>query len=855
MKGTIRLGCLFFVSLLTCSCWAQVSPKRGSAYGFHSENDLTKLSEGLSWWYNWSSSPDGAVVNSFDQIGVEFVPMFWNNNFNIEEAIANIPQSVKYILAYNEPNFTVEANISPQYAAANWWRIEEVAAARGLEIVSASPAYCGGSVCMNGYTNPVNWHNDFFAACPDCQVDYIAFHNYESNVGGLLALTNNLKVYGKPIWVTEFALWDPNVAENDKINYLNQAVSAFENDPDIFRYSWFAGRSSANPSVSILAGDGQLTGLGEAYIEATYGPKFDIPGDVIQAEENYRRRGTDTQETTDNGGGENVGWTDPGTWNEYIVNVNSTGSYKFTFRIASNVSTGEFDILLDDQLVKSGVKVNSTGGWQSWSDLYVDDVVLTSGEHLLKLRYSGTGININYFEAFFQSGVPAVADFSVVNQSSCVQNEIEFINETIKKIGGETYVWDFGDGANPGTAVGEGPHIVSYETSGKKTVVLTVTNENGDDTETKEDYLSIADAPTGCLFQDRFDNDIVDFIAPMPSAFDHSESQGDWKIISQGHGEWEFFNYTLNNGIDAEPMNFSCAVHLPVLRIRAKASSNCMLNVSLMDGAGRAIDNFGETALELTTNYQEFTIDYAGHFENFYGNQGIVDSSLIEKIEMAINPAFVSYPYVGANGTYNQSFVGTIDIDWIGIGDNCDFPSRDEIGSFTLEEDGGFVMLLWTMNAETNKDYYELQRSLDGGLTFVTFGAVNSLGSSAIPVSYSFEDPNELQTTTHYRIKLVDGNGSFSYSPIRVVSPIIGMEESLFMETIIEYNGDQSLRFLSDSPLQELKVYSVLGQLLFVKPLNHAREVVVDYSELPLAKGMYVIGIDQHDMHFKLRKN
>ena len=48
--------------------------------------------------------------------------------------------------------------------------------------------------------------------------------------------------------------------------------------------------------------------------------------------------------------------------------------------------------------------------------------------------------------------------------------------------------WNFGEGAQPATASGIGPHIVIYETTGQKTITLTV---NGSLTEVKTDYITV----------------------------------------------------------------------------------------------------------------------------------------------------------------------------------------------------------------------------------------------------------------------------------------------------------------------------------------------------------------------------
>ena len=54
--------------------------------------------------------------------------------------------------------------------------------------------------------------------------------------------------------------------------------------------------------------------------------------------------------------------------------------------------------------------------------------------------------------------------------------------------GATAWSWDFGAGASPATANTQGPHLVSYSTTGPKTVTLAV---NGNSTETKTDYINV----------------------------------------------------------------------------------------------------------------------------------------------------------------------------------------------------------------------------------------------------------------------------------------------------------------------------------------------------------------------------
>ncbi len=240
--------------------------KRGLAYGYSSDADMAALSKGIGWWYNWAASPDGTLSNGFTA-GVEFVPMIWGGTFDTTTLAKQIPSGAKYLLTFNEPNFGSQANLTPSQAAALWPQIQAFASARGMKIVSPAVNYCG-SPCND--TDPFDWLSKFFAACTGCQVDYVAFHWYACTKS---ALTSTVAKYeqqfGKQLWVTEFSCLDTSsdVTDAYELSYMNDAVAALEADPMVFRYSWFTGRSTDSPPISVLGADGGvLTPLGQQYV-------------------------------------------------------------------------------------------------------------------------------------------------------------------------------------------------------------------------------------------------------------------------------------------------------------------------------------------------------------------------------------------------------------------------------------------------------------------------------------------------------------------------------------------------------------------------------------------------------------
>ncbi|MFV8749560.1 glycoside hydrolase family protein [Nannocystaceae bacterium ST9] len=253
------------------------SCKRGIAYGHHSDADLTALQPAVGWWYNWAYQPDSELGSgTYESLGVEYVPMVWGGNFDVAAMTADIPAGATTLLGFNEPNFGEQSNLSAGQAAALWPEVEQIADARGLTLVSPAVNYCGGN-CQD--TDPFAYLDDFFAACEGCRVDKVAFHVYvgchpegDNKAQWLIDHVETYKTrFTQPLWLTEFACTDA-ANFDEQIAFLEDAVDYLENDPRIERYSWFSGRFESIPYVDLLAGDGELTPLGQAYVNAATNP-------------------------------------------------------------------------------------------------------------------------------------------------------------------------------------------------------------------------------------------------------------------------------------------------------------------------------------------------------------------------------------------------------------------------------------------------------------------------------------------------------------------------------------------------------------------------------------------------------
>ncbi len=83
------------------------------------------------------------------------------------------------------------------------------------------------------------------------------------------------------------------------------------------------------------------------------------------------------------------------------------------------------------------------------------------------------------------------AFFEANKTYTCVDVPVEFSHASNGEI--TSYSWSFGEGASPSTADTEGPHNVSYSSSGLKDVSLTITGPSGSVTLTKSSYIEVVE--------------------------------------------------------------------------------------------------------------------------------------------------------------------------------------------------------------------------------------------------------------------------------------------------------------------------------------------------------------------------
>ena len=200
----------------------------------------------------------------------------------------------------------------------------------------------------------------------------------------------------------------------------------------------FGGTPTTLPAT-IQAENFDEGGSGVAYHDTTSG----------NAGGQYRATNVDIEDSSDSGGGHDVGWVAAGEWLKYTVNVSAAGAYDIDIRVASAGSGGTFHIEANGSDITGRLTVPNTGSWQKWTTLRKSGVSLNAGQQVWRLVMDTNGPtdavgNFNYIRV---TGSTAGAPYggTAVSLPGTIQAEnfdagaagVAYVDTTAGNFGGE----------------------------------------------------------------------------------------------------------------------------------------------------------------------------------------------------------------------------------------------------------------------------------------------------------------------------------------------------------------------------------------------------------------------------------
>jgi hypothetical protein len=127
-------------------------------------------------------------------------------------------------------------------------------------------------------------------------------------------------------------------------------------------------------------------------------------------------------------------------------------------------------------------------------------------------------------------------------------------------------------------------------------------------------------------------------------------------------------------------------------------------------------------------------------------------------LSMVSNYSFDVYEYNGINGNHVYRITSPL------TGNITTLPVK--LLSFDAQKDESKVILNWTTSSEINSEIFEIERQQNTE-DFNKIGQVKAAGNSNNKRFYQFNDYNyENESEIFYRLKMIDKDGSFEYSPI-----------------------------------------------------------------------------------------
>jgi hypothetical protein len=151
--------------------------------------------------------------------------------------------------------------------------------------------------------------------------------------------------------------------------------------------------------------------------------------------------------------------------------------------------------------------------------------------------------------------------------------------------------------------------------------------------------------------------------------------------------------------------------------------------------------------------------------------------------------------------TTSQMTALGMDVSWVPV----------ELTSFTGSAIGLDVKLNWSTATELNNNGFEIQRK--SGNEFATVGFVKGNGTTTNKHDYSFTDKQMHHGTYAYRLKQIDYNGKFDYSPIVEVQVVQGLNYSLMQNYPNPFNPETAIKYsIPQNGKVSVKVFNVTGK-------------------------------------------
>ncbi|QQS36697.1 MAG: T9SS type A sorting domain-containing protein [Ignavibacteriales bacterium] len=481
----------------------------------------------------------------------------------------------------------------------------------------------------------------------------------------------------------------------------------------------------------------------------------------------------------------------------------------------------------DTDFLEALAMTNSSSNQQDAANAFIAaDQTVYSGSHLAQIIpvFADRG----YIEG------PITPDFTANITSGNAPLTVQFTDLSIGQPNPITsWQWDFNnDGVVDATV--EDPQW-TYTNFGVFTVKLTVSDGTNFATKTKVDYINVTDPNqvTDTLFSDKFES-----------------GTGAWTITNNGGAcVWEIFTppypntYTLpaasSGGVfsaESDDCGSNTTMNTTSMITQTFNCSNYPLVVIHFDNDWRILDAQDEAHLEISTDggttwtgvWDQVGVDVRNTHESINISQLAAGQSNVKIRLRSVQPGWDWWWTVD-----NFAVLGT-------------YVTPVELTSFSASANDDVVMLSWSTATETNNNGFEVERkSIDN--EFQKVGFVEGYGTTTQAKLYSFVDSKVPAGRYSYRLKQIDFDGTYEYSPEVEVKVKVPYVYSLEQNYPNPFNPTTKISYsIPEEGFVTLAIYNLLGEKVatLINETQKAGRYDVKFQPENLSSGMYVYRLE-----------
>ncbi len=241
------------------------------------------------------------------------------------------------------------------------------------------------------------------------------------------------------------------------------------------------------------------------------------------------------------------------------------------------------------------------------------------------------------------------------------------------------------------------------------------------------------------------------------------------------------------------------------------------------------LSSSGISAPNYTALFSYLPADVNGTESNIYGGRYNSGWSLLSPVNAA------AHTFTGTSLTSFSDFTG---------GENSVLPV--ELVSFYGSEKRASVELRWSTATELNYYGFDIERATVFGEILIqnwhSVGFVQGGGTTSIPRSYSFSDNSVSSGSYAYRLKQVDMDGKYTYSPVIEITVTKPKSFELMQNYPNPFNPSTHIEYSVPAPGRvHISVTNMLGQQLndLVDEQKESGNYSVEFNAAHLPSGVY----------------